>query len=82
MVIGELGHVTQHMRESTVHNQNKNNSQESETNTELSKSRWDSLPSLVNTEEEKSSENKTIGQYFQNTLYTYDQQKIYIFVDA
>ena len=37
---GGRGHGTQHMRGSTVHKQNKNNSLESETNTEWSKSRW------------------------------------------
>ena len=40
LAIGGQGHVTQHMRGSTVHNQNKNKSRKSETNTELSKSRW------------------------------------------
>ena len=39
LAIGGRGHVTQHMRECTVHNQNKNNSRESETKTELSKLR-------------------------------------------
>ena len=35
---GGRGHVTPHMRGSTLHNKNKNNSAESETNTEWSKS--------------------------------------------
>ena len=39
LAIGGRGHVTPHMRGSTVHNQNKNNSSESETNTEWSKSK-------------------------------------------
>ena len=34
LAIGGRGHVTKHVRESTVHNQNKNNSRESETNTD------------------------------------------------
>ena len=39
LAIGGRGHVTPHMRGSTVHNQNKINSSESETNIEWSKSR-------------------------------------------
>ena len=38
LAIGGRGHVTQHMRECTVHNQNKT-TRASETNAELSKSR-------------------------------------------
>ena len=34
LAISGRGHVTQHVRESTVHNQNENNSRESEKNTE------------------------------------------------
>ena len=40
LVMGGRGHVTPHMTGSTVHNQNKNNSAESETNKEWSKSWW------------------------------------------
>ena len=40
LAIGWQGQVTQHMRASTVQNQNKNSSPKSETNTEWSKSRW------------------------------------------